>query len=138
VETSADEQGWNEVAVVEGSNIEGTYQYYFNDAGAAFTTKYYRLIINEITGQGSYSPIIQITNDNNSNSVYIAANNNSAIIYFSGRLPKNIRVINVAGQIIYGNNTARSQYEINNLLPGLYVAEYELNGIALTKKFIVL
>jgi hypothetical protein len=137
IETSADEQGWSEVAVVEGSNAEGTYQYYYNDAGAAFTTKYYRLIINELTGQGSYSPIIKITNDNNLNNVYITANNNSAIIYFTGEQPKNIRVINAAGQLIYGNNTGRFQYEINNLLPGLYVAQYELNGISLTKKFIV-
>jgi hypothetical protein len=137
IETSEDEQGWTEVAVVEGSNTDGTYQYYYNDADAAFTTKYYRLIINEFTGQGSYSPVIQITNDNNSNTVYVAANNNRAIIYFSGGQPTNIRVINVAGQIFYSNNAGRSQYEINNLLPGLYVAQYELNGISLTKKFIV-
>ena len=94
-------------------------------------------MLTALSGEVSYSSIIQITNSNNSNNVYVASNNNSATIYFVGTQPKNIRVINSAGQIIYNNNISLYQYEINNLLPGLYVAQYELNGIAATKKFVV-
>jgi hypothetical protein len=137
VESSIDGQSWQEVVVVEGSHIQGVYKYYYNDVDAAATTKFYRIMITALSEQISYSPIIEITNGNASNNVYIAANSNSATIYFVGMQPKNIRVINSAGQIIYNNNINRYQYEINNLLPGLYVAQYELNGIAATKKFVV-
>jgi hypothetical protein len=122
---------------VEGSPVQGIYKYYYNDVEAAATTKFYRIMITALSEQISYSPIIEITNGNTSNNVYIAANNNSATIHFVGMQPKNIRVINAAGQIIYNNNISRYRYEVNNLLPGLYIAQYEINGIAATKKFIV-
>jgi hypothetical protein len=137
VQSSADAQSWQDVAVVEGSHADGIYKYYYDDVDAALTTKFYRIVITALSGEVSYSSIIQITNSNNSNNVYVASNNNSATIYFVGTQPKNIRVINSAGQIIYNNNISLYQYEINNLLPGLYVAQYELNGIAATKKFVV-
>jgi hypothetical protein len=122
----------------DGSHIEGIYKYYYNDVDAALTTKFYRIMITALSGEVSYSPVIQITNGNNANNVYVAANNNSATIYFVGTQPKNMRVINSAGQMIYKNNLSRYQYEINNLTPGLYFAQYELNGINSSKKFVVL
>jgi hypothetical protein len=137
VESSTDGQYWHEVAIVEGSHIGGLYKYYYNDIGAAITTKFYRIILTALSGQISYSLAIQLSHDNNLNSVYINANNNSATIYFVGDQPKIIRVINAAGQIIYNNNISRYQYEINNLLPGLYVAQYQIHGTTETKKFIV-
>jgi hypothetical protein len=138
VESSADGQSWQEAALVEGSHVQGIYKYYYNDAGAALTTKFYRIMITALSGEVSYSPIIEITNGGNINNVWVAANNNSATIYFAGMQPKNIRVINSAGQIIYNNNVSRYQYDINNLLPGLYFVQYEINGITSSKKFVVL
>jgi hypothetical protein len=137
VESSVDGQNWQQIAIVEGSDAEGMYKYYYDDIGSATTTKLYRIIITALSQQISYSPIIEISNGNNLNNVYVAANNHSATIYFVEVQPKNIRIINSAGQIIYNNNIGRYQYEINNLLPGLYVVQYELNGITATKKFVV-
>jgi hypothetical protein len=137
VESSADGQVWEQVGVVEGSHVEGMYQYYYDDVDAAATTKFYRIVITALSGEVSYSPVIKIAKVNNTNNVYVAANNNSATIYFVGMQPKNIRVINAAGQIIYHYNISLNRYEINNLLPGLYVAQYEVNGITAAKKFVV-
>jgi hypothetical protein len=79
--------------------------------------------------------VIQKSNSNNSNNVYVAANNN-ATIYFAGMQPKNIRVINSARQIIYNNSINHYQYEIDYLLSGASFAQYELNGITTAKKFV--
>ena len=138
LQSSADGLNWHEVTIVEGSEVAGIYKYYYEDEDAAFSTKFYKIIITALTGQIIYSPIIQINDNISVNDVYVATNNNSARIYFIETQPENIRVINSAGQIIYYSNTSRYQYEINNLLPGLYVAQYKLNGVIVTKKFVVL
>jgi hypothetical protein len=45
--------------------------------------------------------------------------------------------MNGSGQTIYRNNVSNNRYEIDNLLPGLYIAQYELNGTVAIKKFVV-
>jgi len=136
VQCSADGQNWKELSVVPGSQVPGVYKYYYSDIDGAETTKLFRIIITSLSGKISFSPVIQITNSN-TNTMYVAANKNSASIYFIGKGPQNVRVINAAGQTIYSNNTNGSRYDVNNLLPGFYFVQFELNGAILTKKFVV-
>jgi hypothetical protein len=137
VESSLDEQQWQTVSVVPGSLVAGQYKYISSDYDAAFTTKLYRIKITELSGEISYSPIIKINKSNIAGSMYVVGKINSATIYFSGLLPKAVRVFNAAGQIIWINNVSQNKYELNSLLPGVYFVQYETNGTIGAKQFVV-
>ena len=137
VESSPDQQSWKTVNVVPGSLVAGQYRYNSNDHNAAFTTRFYRIKITELSGQTSYSPIIKISKSNIAGNMYIAGKNNGATIYFIGLQPKTVRVFNSAGQMIWMSNTGQNQYELNSLLRGTYFVQYELNGAIGAKQFVV-
>ncbi len=137
VESSPDQQNWKEVVVVPGSQVEGRYTYNSNDYNTAFTTRLYRIKITELSGQISYSPIIKINRDGVVNNMYVVGKNNGCTIYFTNMQPASIRVVNAAGQMIWNSNSSRSQYELSNLLQGVYFVQYELNGSIGVKQFIV-
>jgi hypothetical protein len=137
VESSLDEQRWQTVNIVPGSNVSGQFQYSSNDYDAAFTTKLYRIKITELSGQISYSSIIKISKGSSTNKMFVVGKNNGATIYFTGLQPKAVRVFNATGQIIWMNNTSQNQYELNSLLPGTYFVQYELNGTVGAKQFVV-
>ena len=137
VESSFDEQSWQTVNVVPGSQVAGQYRYYSNDYNAAFTTKLYRIKITELSGQTIYSPVIKISRGNVAANMYIAGKNNGVTIYFTGLLPKAVRVFNAAGQIIWMNNISQNKYELNSLLPGVYFVQYEMSGTIGAKQFVV-
>ena len=135
MESSIDGQNWQAVADVPGSQIAGQYKYNFNDKDAAFTTRLYRIKLFELSGETSYSSVITIIKGSINENVYVVAKNNGATIYFNGTQPKAVRVINSIGQIIWMDNTSRSQYEMNNLKSGIYFVQYELNGRVSVKQF---
>jgi hypothetical protein len=137
VQSSADEESWQDLNNVPGSMAPGTFQYYYDEVAGALSTKLYRIMITSLSGQVIYSPIIRIAAETPPNSAYVFVNNSEATIYFTGTQPKNIRVMNGSGQTIYRNNVSNNRYEIDNLLPGLYIAQYELNGTVAIKKFVV-
>jgi hypothetical protein len=137
VETSADGLDWQSIAVVPASLIEGQYTYNYNDGDADFTTKFYRIKITELSGQISYSSIIKISKGNLINNAYVVGGYNEATIYFTGMQPRVVRVMNSSGQIIWVSNTVSNQYELNNLLAGVYFVQYEVNGITAAKQFVV-
>jgi hypothetical protein len=135
VESSPDEQYWQVVAIVPGSQVAGRYQYFFNDGDAAFTTRLYRIKITDESGAISYSPIVKISKGATLNNLFIVGKSNGATVYFTGMQPKTVRVMNAAGQVVWRNNTSSNQYELNNLLPGVYFLQYEMNGQTGVKKF---
>jgi hypothetical protein len=137
VESSLDEQQWQTVSVVPGSLVAGQYKYISNDYDAAFTTKLYRIKITELSGQTIYSPVIKINKGNVAANMYIAGKNNGATIYFTGSLPKAVRVFSSTGQIVWVNNVSQNKYELNSLLPGVYFVQYEMNGVMRAKQFVV-
>jgi hypothetical protein len=137
VESSFDEQRWQTVNIVQGSNVSGQFQYKSNDYDGAFTTKLYRIKITELSGETSYSPIIKISKGSSINKMFVVGKNNGATIYFTGMQPKAVRVFNASGQIIWMNNTSQNQYELNNLLPGTYFVQYDQNGTVGAKQFVV-
>ena len=92
----------------------------------------------ELSGQISYSSILKISKSGPTNNLFVVGKNNGATIYFTGNnLPKAVRVINSVGQITWRDNTGCNQYELNGLLPGIYIVQYELNGAVGLKQFIV-
>jgi hypothetical protein len=115
--------------------VTGQYQYFFNDKDAAFTTRLYRIKVTDQNGMISYSQVIKINKGVAANSVFIVGKSNGAIIHFTGLQPKSVRVMNAAGQVIWNSNTRSNQYELNNVLPGIYFLQYELNGQTGVKKF---
>ncbi len=137
VETSYDQQSWKTLNIIPGSLIAGEYRYSMNDYDAAFVTKLYRIKITELSGEISYSPVIKINKGSGANNMYITAKNGGATIYFTGMQPKAVRVFNAGGQMIWTTNTSQSRYDLNNLLPGAYFVQYELNGMRGARQFIV-
>jgi hypothetical protein len=137
IESSPDEKNWQDIGVVPASLMEGQYRYGFNDYNSEFTTRLYRIKMTEFSGQISYSSILKITKSGPANNLYVVGKSNGATIYFTGKPPQAVRVVNSLGQISWRDNTARNQYELNGLLPGIYFVQYELNGGVGVKEFIV-
>jgi hypothetical protein len=137
VQSSLDEQSWKTVNVLPGSLVAGQYRYSSNDYDAAFTQRLYRLKMTELSGQTSYSQIVRISKTSIAASMYVAGKYHGATIYFIGLQPKAVRVFNSSGQIVWTSNTGQNQYELNNLFPGTYFVQYELNGAIGAKQFVV-
>jgi hypothetical protein len=137
IESSPDEKNWQELGVVPASLMEGQYRYGFNDYNSEFTTRLYRIKMTELSGQISYSSILKITKSGPANNLYVVGKNNGATIYFTGKPPQAVRVVNSLGQISWRDNSSHNQYQVDGLLPGIYFVQYELNGGVGVKEFMV-
>ncbi len=137
VEYSPDGSQWSILGDVYG--VVSTFPVSFceKDADQQFTRRFYRVRIIEDSGNPILSNVIQMDRLSLTNSIKIASRSRGAIFYFAGQNPGSIRVMNMAGQVIWQSLVSSSEYEVSDLIAGVYLVQYGIGNTPYTKKFLV-
>jgi len=136
--SSSDGVNWNAIGEVTGQPENGINTYDFTDTHPPALTMYYRIKLNQMSGQSTWSNTIELQKAGNNNNVRLLVNNNAVSIIFSGAQPAGIRLINVSGQILGIKMTSQPEYDFSGLVPGAYFLQYELNGQWTVREFAIL
>jgi hypothetical protein len=138
VESSPDGVSWTSINHVNGLGGNGTDSYLYTDNDPPSLSMFYRIILIGASGQPTYSNIIKLQKEDNSNTVRLVVGGGSLSVVFSGKMPTAIRIINISGQVLRTDMTSRQEYDFNGLLTGVYFLQYELNGKRTAREFVIL
>ncbi|HRP56272.1 hypothetical protein [Agriterribacter sp.] len=137
LQASADGHPWKNIASILAVSSSGTVSYSYTDRDILFTTKQYRLQLQDIDGRHSYSPV-EVVSQQPKADMYAWTAGGKINMQFAGRAPKQVRVFNGAGQLVWQDDTAQSSYTTHMLKPGFYIVSYtSTSGMALSKKVVV-
>lgn len=137
VEYSKDGSSWTSLGEVNGFTTDLEASFYQQDNDDQFATRFYRVKVLDINGSLLVSKVIRMDRNGSNNNLRIAMRSQGANFYFSGTRPNAVRVLNMHGQLIWHSEESAWQYEVNGLIPGVYLVQYD-NGMARqTLKFLV-
>lgn len=137
LQASADGQAWKNIADISAMSSTGTVSYTYTDRDISFTTKQYRLQLQGIDGRHSYSPI-EVVSQQPKADMYAWTAGGKINMQFAGRMPKQVRVLSAAGQLVWQDNTVQSSYTTQVLTSGFYIVSYtSASGMAFSKKVVV-
>jgi hypothetical protein len=134
---SQDGQHWSELSEVNGMNSGIPVSFHEKDQDPNFSSRYYRVKATDASGASILSRIIRMDRPAATNSMKIASKNRGAIFYFSGDKPAAVRVINMGGQILWQSRNPSSEYEVSDMIPGIYLVQYQIGNGVYSRKFMV-
>jgi hypothetical protein len=137
VTNSQDGQHWSELSEVDGVNSAGPVSFHQKDQDPNFSSRYYRVKATDAAGATVLSRIIRMDRATATNSMKIASKSRGAIFYFSGDKPAAVRVINMGGQILWQSRNPSSEYEVSDMIPGVYLVQYQIGNGVYSRKFLV-
>lgn len=136
--SSADANTWQQIAAVPGVPANGLYTYNYTDFKPAGNPMYYRIALNEASGQTVYSNIVTVHAPGaDAANLRLVADNTSVHAWFDTTPPAAIRIINAGGQLIHTDLTSHSRYDIYNLSPGIYFFQYTINNQWNVREFLI-
>jgi N-acetylneuraminic acid mutarotase len=141
VERSADSQSWQNIAAVPGAGSStATNTYAFTDDNPVAGVNYYRLQLNDATGEAQYSKIIAVnflTARNQALSWY-AAGNGAVQATLSNGSNEVFRLFDMRGRLLKQGSLQNGQVMFSGLVPGLYVLQVNAATGLITQKMAVL
>ncbi len=137
IESSVDGSSWSTVGTLGGQNNIGVDNYQVSAPLPPARNMYYRIQMTQPEGQLSYSDVVNLQNQENSNDVILVASANAVHIIFSGSMPAGIRLLNLSGQLLHTDMTGRQKYDLYGLNAGVYFLQYDLNGQWAVRKFVI-
>jgi hypothetical protein len=137
VEYSRDGSTWSTLGEVNGFTTDLEASFYQQDNDEQFVTRFYRVKVLDISGSLLVSKIIRMDRNGRNNGLRIGMRSQGANFYFSGTRPNAVRVLNIHGQLIWHSEESASQYEVNGLIPGVYLVQYDNGTLRQTVKFVV-
>lgn len=137
VEYSQDGLLWAELSEVNGVNSGLPVSFHQKDQDPDFSSRYYRVKTTDAAGASVLSRIIRMDRPVSAHSMKIASKSRGAIFYFSGDRPAAVRVINMGGQVLWQSRNQSSAYEISDMIPGVYLVQYQIGNGVYSRKFII-
>jgi len=137
IDRSGDGATWNTIGTVNGLDNNALDNYQFSDATPPAQNMYYRIELIQPSGQLSYSNIVNLQKEVNSNTLILVAGVNAVSARFSGTPPSGIRLVNASGQILRTDRTSKKEYDLSGLVPGVYFLQYELNAQWFVREFAI-
>jgi len=132
-----DNQIWKNIAVIPAKSDAGTTTYHFSDLELSFSTKQYRLRLENWNGKITQSPIVLVTNDKRFELLSWNVNNQINLL-FKGEKPKNVKIFSSSGQLVWKDATSKYNYTSQSLMKGFYVVVYvSSSGELFSNKIIV-
>lgn len=128
VESSVDGSSWTDIGEVAGVQGNGEFTYHFVDKNPLSTSLYYRIKIIQLSGQYTYSNIINLDKASGGNEVRLLVGNNTLSVLFSGTGPSALRLINTLGMVVYVDHNTRREYDLGGLMPGAYFLQFQIDG----------
>lgn len=137
LQASTDGHPWKNIADISAVSSTGTVSYTYTDRDILFTTRQYRLQLQDIDGRRSYSPVEAVSQQPKAD-MYAWTTGGKINMQFAGRMPRQVSVFNASGQLVWQGNTAQSSYTTHALTSGFYIVSYtNASGMAFSKKVVV-
>lgn len=137
LQASADGHPWKNIADILAVASTGTVSYAFTDKDISFTNKQYRLQLQNMDGRHYYSSV-ELVSQQPKSDMFAWAAADKINMQFIGRMPKQVRVFNASGQLVWQDNTPQYAYTTQALTSGFYVVSYtNALGMAFSKKVVV-
>ncbi|WP_276503076.1 choice-of-anchor tandem repeat GloVer-containing protein [Terrimonas pollutisoli] len=149
IERSIDGTHFNSIGKVAAANIPGSHDYRFTDPGinnSGFNKVYYRLQQKDIEGKFTYSKIVSIVLNNETNYVRLSPNPADNLLHLQVRSATGNRVIwniiNVSGITVMKGQRAISQgnnitaIDVSKLSKGIYLMSVQGDGINTRVQFV--
>jgi len=136
IERSSDAGQWTELGVVTGISGDGIRTYSYLDANPPTGVVLYRLLVHRSTGQEFYSSVVRLQHSADEG-LRLVAQGHSVTAYFTGAQPSAVRIVNAAGALIGVDRGSRWRYEFDTLPAGVYYLQYEVNGQAVARGFVI-
>ena len=136
IERSSDGSQWAELGDVAGIPGDGIRTYGYDDVHPPAGVVLYRLLVHRSSGKEFYSSVVKLQRLADEG-LRLVAQSHSVIVYFTGSQPSAVRIVNAAGALTGMDRGSRWRYEFSGLPTGVYYLQYELNGQALTKGFLI-
>lgn len=131
VQYSDDGRNWNTAGIVTGSQHTRDYSYQHNDVN--FTSRFYRVMANEVSGVRTYTKLAAIRKGAETASLSIIRKGSGAVLYFNGAIPSMIQLYDVNGRMLMSRNVQQQQVEISGIASGAYIVHYVIDGKKVSK-----
>jgi len=136
VERSTDGSDWTDIGFVAGKSGDGLQVYQYTDVGVPAGALLYRLVISRTSGRKDYSNIVRLQRGSDGQMRLVAVSQ-TVTAWFDGVLPSSVRIVNAVGAVLRIDMTSRPKYEFSGLPAGVYFLQYEINGVAGVRSFLI-
>jgi len=136
IERSTDGSFWTELGDVAGIAGDGIRTYGYTDVQPPAGVVLYRLLVHRSSGKEFYSSVVKLQRSADEG-LRLVVQGHAVIVYFTGMQPSAVRVVNAAGALIGVDRGLRWRYEFDALPTGVYYLQYEINGQAVARGFVI-
>ena len=138
VYSSVDASSWQSIATVPGVPGNGLYTYDYTDFQPAGSPMYYRIALNEASGEVIYSNIVVVHRPGAGDpNLRLVADDHSVHVWFDNEEPTAIRIVNAGGQLIHVDPASHVRYDVYGLMSGVYFLQYNVENVWNTREFLV-
>ena len=135
IEKSIDSRNFTAIGSV---NAAPGFSYSFIDRHPADGINYYRIGQRDIDNSLTYSTVITISNKRTGNSINIYPNpGNGSLLLTSSAMIGDLKISNLAGQIIYHTKPDEKKLNLQLDEPGIYFIQISIANERITKKVVV-
>jgi hypothetical protein len=121
---------------VAGIAGDGIRTYGYTDVQPPAGAVLYRLLVHRSSGKEFYSSVVKLQRSADEG-LRLVVQGHAVIVYFTGMQPSAVRVVNAAGALIGVDRGLRWRYEFDALPTGVYYLQYEINGQAVARGFVI-
>lgn len=131
VQYSDNGRNWSTAGSV--SAPENTRVFSFRHSDLNFTSRFYRILANEVNGIRTYSKLAAVRKSETTSSVSIIRKGSGTVLFFNGSVPAMIQVYDVSGRLLMSRNVQQQQVEIQGISSGAYILHYAIDGKKMSK-----